>query len=174
MSTTKKYFLWTKEGNAVNWSRYFVIKINLSKHLIKTIHWELNIKTKQTNLTLNDIGIMFYQTVTTTYTFKKSLMCSSTFEKVWRIDKEKHKILVVYNGVFLKKSASSQSKYKEKPVLWCMHYFTLYNIYKNQEINVGVIKDSSLKCSAAKKKPSRRFGRKLRAKEKIICPPEHP
>lgn len=101
-------------------------------------------------------------------------MCSSTFEKVWRIDKEKHKILVVYNEAFIKKSASNQSKYGENPILWYIHYFRLYNIYKNQEINVCVIKDSSLKCFVSHKKASRRFGRKLNANAKIICPPEHP
>lgn len=88
-------------------------------------------------------------------------MCSSTFEKAWRnlqrTDKEKHKILVAYNEVFLKKPVTKINT-RETPFLWYMHNFRIYSIYKNQEINVGVVKDSSLKCSVAMKKQAEGSG----------------
>lgn len=103
-------------------------------------------------------------------------MCSSASEKVWRnlqrTDKEKLKILVAYNEVFLKKSVTEINT-RKNPFLWYTHNFRTYSIYKNQEINVGVIKDSSLKRSVAMKKQVEGSGENS-AKEKIICPPKHP
>lgn len=103
-------------------------------------------------------------------------MCSSASEKVWRnlqsTDKEKHKILVAYNEVFLKVSVTEINT-RKNPFLWYMHNFRIYSIYKNQEIKVGLIKDNSLKCSVAMKKQAEGSGENS-AKEKIICPPKHP
>lgn len=59
----------------------YCCKYQLAKQFVETVNWELNIKTKQTNLTLSYIDTLFYQTVaTTTYTFKMSLLRYPTFE----------------------------------------------------------------------------------------------